>query len=51
MYIIQNVLLDLNHDDDEELDFGMYNNENHIEGNILVRNVHKIDPDFAAGRK
>ncbi|XP_018359006.1 PREDICTED: putative nuclease HARBI1 isoform X1 [Trachymyrmex cornetzi] len=51
MCINENVPLYLN-DDDEAMDFGMYNNENHIENeeNIPERNVRRIDPDLAAGR-
>jgi len=49
MCINKNVPLYLN-DDNEDLDFGIYN-ENHInEENIPERNVRRIDPDLAAGR-
>ncbi|XP_024878548.1 putative nuclease HARBI1, partial [Temnothorax curvispinosus] len=50
MCIDQNVPLDLN-DDNEDIDFGMYN-ENHIanERNMVERNVRRIDADLAAGR-
>ena len=46
MYIAQNVSLNLN-DDNEDVDFGMYNNKNRIENE---RNVRIIDPNMAAGR-
>jgi hypothetical protein len=52
MCINENVPLYMLNDDIEDLDFGMYNNENHIENeeNIPERNVRRIHPDLAAGR-
>ncbi|XP_071651751.1 uncharacterized protein [Temnothorax longispinosus] len=51
MCIDQNVPLDLNDDNEDIGDFGMYN-ENHIanERNMVERNVRRIDADLAAGR-
>lgn len=55
MCISQNMtlLLEMNNDDnDEQIDFGMYNNKNNIgnEKNAIGRNIRRIDPDLAAGR-
>lgn len=50
--INENVPLPDFNDCEEELDFGIYNNENHIdpEENIPQRNIRRIDADLAAGR-
>ena len=50
MCIIQNIPLLLENDNDEELDFGIYNDENYNENNIPERNVRRINPELAAGR-
>lgn len=51
MCIIQNVPLYLNDDlNNEDLDLGMYDNENRDEENILDRNVRRVDPELAADR-
>jgi len=51
MCINKNVPLYLNNDN-EDLDFGMYNENHQIENeeNISERNVRRIDLDLAAGR-
>lgn len=51
MCIAENVPLHLD-EDNEDLDFGMYNNENDIgnEENIPERNIRRINPDLAAVR-
>lgn len=52
--ISENVPLEINDDNDnEEIDFGMYNNENEDianEENAIGRNIRRIDPDLAAAR-
>lgn len=50
--IRENVPLDLNNDDEEKFDFEMNINRNNIEeNNASERNIHRINPDLAAGRK
>lgn len=50
MCITEDVPLYLN-DDNEDVDFGMYNNENVANAeNIPERNIRRVNPDLAAGR-
>lgn len=50
MCITENVPLYLN-DDNKDLDFEMYNNENVANAeNIAERNIRRVNPDLAAGR-